>query len=318
MTKGISVIICCFNSGKKIVPTLEHLAAQCLSPNIPWEIIVVDNCSSDDTAALAEETWNRIERKTNPDIIFIREDKPGLSHARKTGIYQARYEFICLCDDDNWLQQDYLSLAYKTLLANNEIGVLGGKGIAVSDMAIPEWFYPIQENFACGEPAKASGDISDKKWIWGAGMMLRNDHMRKLYESGFFHINSDRKGESLSSGGDTEICYWHILTGKKLWYDENLIFHHYITPERLTKTVADQIMKEHELSYNALHPYFPLVYANPYMKYSKLAIFFKAAQSIFQKTDGRFLYILLRPLFDWRLSKQTLQILNAKKKFFAQ
>ncbi|HLO83265.1 MAG TPA: hypothetical protein VK166_20020, partial [Chitinophagaceae bacterium] len=156
-----------------------------------------------------------------------------------------------------------------------------------------------------------------KTWIWGAGMVLRNSYMRRLYQAGFSHINSDRKGESLSSGGDSEICYWHLITGKKLWYNDKLIFHHYISAERLSKEFSERIIKEHELSYNALHPYFPLIYPNPYRNKNKIALFADAVLSILKRKDGRFMFVLLRPWFDSRLNKQTLKIMKSMKYFSA-
>jgi glycosyltransferase involved in cell wall biosynthesis len=317
MAPGISVIICCYNSGNKLIPTLEHLSRQELPEDLPWEIILVDNCCTDDTVLVAKQSWENITHENKPPLEIINERKAGLSNARKSGIYKARYEIVCFCDDDNWLCKGYLKNAYVTMNLNSEIGVLGGKGVGVSDLPLPEWFSPIQENYACGPLSDKIGDISDQKWIWGAGMVLRNSYMRKLYEAGFSHINSDRKGESLSSGGDSEICYWHLLTGKKLWYNEDLVFSHYISSDRLRKEVADQIIKEHDFSFNALHPYFPLVYTNPYKNKNKIAIFVDAIVSILKGQDGRFMFVLLRPMFDSRLNNHTLEIMDAIKKFSA-
>ncbi|HLO82346.1 MAG TPA: glycosyltransferase family A protein, partial [Chitinophagaceae bacterium] len=176
MNPGISVIICCYNSGNKLISTLNHLSRQELPADLPWEIILVDNCCTDDTVSIAKQTWESILSSNKPSLIITEEKKAGLSHARKAGIYKAKHEIICFCDDDNWLQKDYLQIAYDTMNSDQEIGVLGGQGIAISDLPIPEWFYPIQENYACGPLGKQSGDISNKTWIWGAGMVLRNSY----------------------------------------------------------------------------------------------------------------------------------------------
>jgi glycosyltransferase involved in cell wall biosynthesis len=317
MTPGISVVICCYNSGNKIIPTLEYLAKQEIPKSISWELILVDNCCTDDTISLAKQKWEDLPSSQKPPLVVIEEKKPGLSNARKTGIYSSQYDIICFCDDDNWLQKDYLRIAFENMASNENIGILGGQGIPISDHPIPEWFFPIQENYACGPLAGKSGDISEKTWIWGAGMVLRNSYMRKLYEAGFTQINSDRKGESLSSGGDSEICYWHLITGKKLWYNDKLIFHHYITPERLTKEFAERTRLEHEMSYNALHPYFPLVYPNPYRNRNRIALFAAAILSILKGKDGRFIFVLLRPWFNSRLNKRTLEIMESINKFSA-
>ena len=55
----ISVIICCYNSENRIVPTLEHLSRQTLG-QLSCEIILVDNNCSDGTIDLAKKTWDSI------------------------------------------------------------------------------------------------------------------------------------------------------------------------------------------------------------------------------------------------------------------
>ena len=66
-------------------------------------------------------------------------------------------------------------------------------------------------------------------------MVLRRSVYINLIEAGFKHLTLDREGEKLTSGGDNELCYWHILVGYKLWYDERLIFQHFMPSARLSK-----------------------------------------------------------------------------------
>ena len=53
--KGISVIICCYNSAERLPKTLEHIFAQKLSNDTIMEVIVIDNASKDTTTAIAQE-----------------------------------------------------------------------------------------------------------------------------------------------------------------------------------------------------------------------------------------------------------------------
>jgi hypothetical protein len=193
---------------------------------------------------------------------------------------------------------------------NPEIGVLAGQGILKSGMPIPEWFYDYQALYACGKLADKTGDITDNKWAWGAGMVLRTKTLRMLYNAGFAHINDDRKGISLSSGGDTEICYWHILIGKKIWYNENLVFTHFISPERISKNYAEHLNQELDQSYNNLSPYFPLIFNNKYRNTSKALVFIKAVSALIRRKDGTPFFVHLQPLFNFRLPKKTQQILK--------
>ena len=135
---NISVVLCCYNSSIRLPKTLEHLALQNLSPNISCEIIVIDNNSSDNTFELAASEWAKLGAPF--PLQTIRESKPGLSHARNTGVLSAKYQYICFCDDDNWLFPDYIQTAVEIMDADSSIGILAGQGIAVSDVEIPNWF----------------------------------------------------------------------------------------------------------------------------------------------------------------------------------
>src|SRR5882757_8940798 len=104
---GVSVIICCYNSAVRLPQTLKHLAEQNVPENLLPEIILVNNASTDDTVAVATETWNRFGPK-NIEFKIVNEPEPGQMHARKKGAEEARYECIIFCDDDNWLDKNYV------------------------------------------------------------------------------------------------------------------------------------------------------------------------------------------------------------------
>jgi glycosyltransferase involved in cell wall biosynthesis len=59
MKSGVSVIICCYNSEKRIEEVLHHLDKQKDTNHFLWEIILVDNASTDNTAEIARNTWTR-------------------------------------------------------------------------------------------------------------------------------------------------------------------------------------------------------------------------------------------------------------------
>ena len=230
----ISVIICCYNSSTRIKLTLQHLAAQNLD-GLTCEVVVVDNNSTDQTIELSRSTWEEFGEPFPLRVVI--EKEPGLSNARKAGVIAAQGEIIIFCDDDNWLDNNYLTVAYQTMSLNKRIGVLAGQSRAVSDIEIPTWFYTYYGWYACGVLAMESGDVTTRKWVWGAGMVLRRDIMLKMY-SIFSHLTTDRKGTDLSSGGDVEICLWHIISDYKLWYSAELLLCHYMQNSRLNPEVA--------------------------------------------------------------------------------
>jgi glycosyltransferase involved in cell wall biosynthesis len=203
--------------------------------NIGCELIIVNNNCTDDTIQIAEEFWTKSAAAF--PLIVVEEKTPGLSFARKAGVNSAKGELIIFCDDDNWLDDQYVKIAYETMTSNNAIGVLAGQSRAVSDIDIPTWFYTYYGNYACGVLDIHSGDVTSRLWVWGAGMVVRKDFMEFLYKK-YNHTTKDRTKDSMESGGDVEICYWHVLERKLLWYDDQLKLQHFMQRSRLTKEMA--------------------------------------------------------------------------------
>jgi glycosyltransferase involved in cell wall biosynthesis len=249
---NISIIICCYNSANRIEKTLEHIAVQELNDLI-CEVLIVDNNCTDATVAIAQKKWKDCG---NPfDLRIINEKEAGLSHARRAGVMAAKGEIVVFCDDDNWLHSNYCQIAYEIMRNDNTIGVLGGRSSAVADAEFPFWFSTYQVNYAVGVQSLRSGFVDSRGYLWGAGMVLRRQELTKLYECGFKSLLSDRKGENLSSGGDSEICKWFLLIGKRLYYSEELIFKHYIPIDRLTKEYFGALYNGFHLSSNAIFMY---------------------------------------------------------------
>lgn len=231
--KGVSVIVCCHNSSSRLPRTIQHLAQQKTKGKFHWEIILVNNASSDNTENVAREQWGLY----NSPVPFkiIDEDKPGLSNARNAGINEAGFEYLLFCDDDNWLNENYVSLVFEILSQNDQIGVLGGCNLVVSDGEIPFWFSDHEAFYAVGHQGVKSGELLDRNFVFGAGMALRKSVYQELVAEGFRHLLTDRTGTSLVSGGDVELCYIYKIVGYKIWYDKRLILEHYMPANRLTK-----------------------------------------------------------------------------------
>jgi len=235
-----SVVICAYNATARLRRTLEHLVALDYQPEMV-EIILVDNNSNDGTAEFAQNVWAAFETRFSLRIVM--EKNQGLSHARKRGIREAQGEFIVFCDDDNWLDSQYLKIANAVLENNSAIGVIGGQGIPVTDAEqLPNWFYTYADGYATGVQAMNSGDISARGYVWGAGAIVRRYLLLAAVSDGKEWLMSDRTGSVLSSGGDSEMCKWYLLAGYKLWYEERMMFHHFIPKDRLT---LEYLEKQH-------------------------------------------------------------------------
>ena len=228
---GVSIVICCHNSRERLGETLRHLAGQIVPETVPWEVIVVDNGSTDDTAAVAEKTWP----VTTAPLRVVRELKLGLSYARACGMREARYDFISLVDDDNRVGHDWVRLVAEIMTAQPKAGACGGVSVAACEVNPPAWFAGFARSYAVGEVAPAAGDVTwTKGYLWGAGLNIRRHVWQQLHAQGFAPLLSDRRGSNLDSGGDTELCRALRLAGWELYYDPRLQLEHFIPARRLT------------------------------------------------------------------------------------
>ncbi|HCW08962.1 MAG TPA: hypothetical protein DGG95_16525, partial [Cytophagales bacterium] len=160
----ISVIICCYNSEKNIIRTLEHLARQDFSGD--WEVILVDNNCTDGTVALSKSAWS--ELSTDVTLKIVQEKRPGLSFAREQGIANSNSPLLVFCDDDNWLAPDYLTVAVTYMNQNPSVGIAGGFNEAVIECAMPRHEKFSWEWYAVGQQGEKTGDITTSKgYVFG-------------------------------------------------------------------------------------------------------------------------------------------------------
>ncbi|MEO3404314.1 glycosyltransferase [Mucilaginibacter sp. CAU 1740] len=250
---GISVIICTYNGALQLPQTLSHLAAQEVPAEINWEIIIVDNASTDATAEVARSEWQQYDLP-NVGFSILTESRPRKYYALATGVNNAKYEYIVICDDDNWLNAGYINKAYQTINTKPLVAAAGGQGIAVTEKEIPSWFAQYQQIYAVGKPAATSGDVSTKGYLWGAGMVFRKSLYQKVNRDISSLLLGPDKTES-ARAEDVELCMRFILAGYSLYYDEELVFKHHISSDRLTEKYRDKLLNVNDHETRVLNLY---------------------------------------------------------------
>lgn len=251
---GVSVIICCYNSAHILPETLTYLSRQVVPPSLKWELILVDNASSDNTAVVAGQCWETVGRPV--DMRVVSEKTPGLSFARQAGIKAAVYDIILFCDDDNLLNADYIQLGFDAMVADASIALLGGKGQARTAIQAPAWFDRYAYQYAVGAQAATSKDITvERGFVYGAGCFMRVHAYMQLQQTGFQYTLSGRIGKSLLSGEDNELGYAFSLIGYTIHYNERLHFTHVLAANRLTFSYLKKLKKAVAYSSVLLTPY---------------------------------------------------------------
>lgn len=228
---GVSIVVCCHNSAERLPPTLMHLARQQVLSQIPWEVIIIDNASTDDTANVGYQYW---PGNIPAPLKVFQEPTVGLSFARQRGFLEAQYEFISFVDDDNWVAPNWVETVYNILMQHPEAGACGGQTEAVCEVEPPDWFERHKSKYAIGKQAEKSDDVTwSRGYLWGAGLTIRKTAWESMVSQGFQPMLTGRLGNRLSAGDDSEICLALRLAGWKLWYDEQLFLKHYLPANRL-------------------------------------------------------------------------------------
>ena len=284
--KNVSIIVCCYNSALKLPKTLEHLAQQKVSADLSYEVIVVDNASTDNTAEFAISYWATLN--TQVSLRVVREETPGLIYARICGVKAAKNELLIFCDDDNWLCEDYVQNAVDIMNTNSSIGALGGQSELAPDIEVPDWWKEHQGSFAVGKQMSHSGYADERGFLYGAGLVTRKSLAEKVFDLHYPFLLVGRKGDICLSGEDGEYCQRIMLMGLHLYYNEKLFYWHDISSSRLCREYLYQLLKSFEPGKVIIEKY---QYVLLYYKQSlvrKITILIKRVFSyIFAKSSNR-------------------------------
>jgi GT2 family glycosyltransferase len=195
----ISVVVCSYNGSATIGECCEGLS-ELEYPD--FEVIVVDDGSVDDTAAIAESHGFRI----------IRTENRGLSRARNTGMEAATGEIVAYLDDDARPDPQWLTYLATTFVRSNHVAV-GGPNIS-----------PPEDGFVAACVANSPGNpthilISDTEaeHVPGCNMAFRKEDLKAI--GGFdprFRI----------AGDDVDVC-WSIAKRGTLGFSPGaMVWHH--------------------------------------------------------------------------------------------
>lgn len=198
----ISVLIPVWNGARQIHLCLDALAAQTLSRD-RFEVVVVDNGSTDDTADVI---------RRYDFVRLLSEPEPGSYRARNTGLKELRGRYVCLTDADCIPHLDWLEKAYAAIQANPDVGIIAGQvdlfRVSASDSetcAAYESLYNLnQEAYAKG------GHCATANWS------SRVELLRGL--GGF--------DASLKSSGDFEMSSRVVAAGHSLVYHADVVVRH--------------------------------------------------------------------------------------------
>jgi glycosyltransferase involved in cell wall biosynthesis len=226
----LSIIICSYNRASYISDALDSLYTQSSGLKV-FEVFIVDNNSSDNTAEVYEQ-WR--VKNTKGSFTYLTESNQGASFARNTGAAVAKGAWLCFMDDDAVATPDYVKNIIRHIETKPEAVGFGGRIIPKYIPAEPKWmsFYvsSLVGNFDYAPTACA---FAPGKYPLESNMIVKKD----IYDQiGGFNTNLPGVVGTLRIGGEGKELFYKILAiGHTIYYDPSICVQHVVEVKKLTK-----------------------------------------------------------------------------------
>lgn len=229
-----SVVICTFNGAYKLPSLLERLKLQQQTAEFCWELLVIDNNSTDDTAAVVR----RYQQDWVADVPFHYHFEPrqGLAYARRCAIRHATSPLIGFLDDDNLPQSTWVYAAWQFGQQHPQAGAYGSEVKPIYDAPPPPGFRRIAPLLALVERGDRPFIYTHRRGVLpvGAGMVIRRAawlaHVpEQPWLPGVTAQSLKTKGE------DVETLSYIRDGGWEVWHNPAMKIQHHIPPERLQR-----------------------------------------------------------------------------------
>jgi glycosyltransferase involved in cell wall biosynthesis len=236
----VTVALCTHNRLDRLRRTLAALQAL-TGPPQPWELLVVDNASSDGTAEyLANSSWHPLGAPTR----VVREGTLGLSNARNRAISQAAGEYLLFIDDDETPHSKWL-VNHAAAMAEHQPDALGGPiDVQFVDGARPDWLQDELLGFIGKIDHGGEGRwlTAPETPIFGGNFAFKRSVFDRI---GRFDSRLGRLGAANFGGEDIEI-YARLLRERcrVRWVSNALIYHRVEGPKLRRQYFLDLHFKQ--------------------------------------------------------------------------
>lgn len=207
----LSVLICTRNRARSLDATLHRFFEQQFSEDYDYEVIIIDNNSTDETKRVIERYVEK-----HPGIVSYHfEPQCGLTYARNTAIAAARGEIMVFTDDDILVDVNWLNEIHREFATDPGLCMLGGRVLLASEKLqtislqtsdVRQTFvYPDNGGFAMGANMAFRREVFDRVGLFDLRL-----------GSGSFFLGAD----------DTDMFYRALKAGYRLLYAPNVLVYH--------------------------------------------------------------------------------------------
>lgn len=225
----ITVILCTYNRCDSLAAALESVAVSRLPPSVSWEVLVVDNNSTDQTREVVERFASRYLGRFR----YAFEARPGKSHALNSAIHDTNARILAFMDDDVQVEPDWLHMLTR-IFDDPEYAGAGGRILPETEFTPPTWLetsarYALAP-LAMFDLGPVAGRLREPPF--GTNMAFRREVFVRYGD--FRRDLGPRPGSEIRSE-DTEFGMRLLRGGEHLWYEPAAVVRHRIAPSRITR-----------------------------------------------------------------------------------
>lgn len=218
----VSVVVCTYNRAQLLENCLQSLDKQSIDRKT-YEVIVVDNNSTDDTQSVVKKTIRH-----HPNIRLVTERRQGLSFARNRGWKEARGRYVAYIDDDalaepHWIEQIICFISNYPM-----VSVFGGPYSRFSIAPFPDWLPENYYTLNWGNKIKVLN--LKNEWISGSNMVF---HKSILEKYGGFKTDLGMKSNIILYGEETELLFRLKQHGEIVYYVPKILVNHFVAEHKL-------------------------------------------------------------------------------------
>lgn len=244
MPINLTIAICAYNATSRLDRTLRALADQKNISEIQWELLLIDNASTDGTSKLAED----LGKQWKLPMRVVSEPRPGKINAIRTAVAVAAAPILSFLDDDNIVESDWIDQLLIFMREHPEAGIVGPRieAIFLDPSSKPVDF---EERYSHALAVRNLGDVPVQLFPPlhdgppGAGMTGRTALFRTVLIDVACRLSGPKAGR-LTRGEDSEICLIAHRLGWEMWYVPTMRMGHLLPPQRLNQAYLNRLIAE--------------------------------------------------------------------------
>lgn len=236
-----TVAIPTYNGANRLPEVLEKLKAQISTESIRWEILIVDNNSTDNTAQLIhhyQQNWT-----DSYPLRYTLETQQGASFARLTAVREAKGKWVGFLDDDTIPAENWVTAAYQFGENHPKTGAYGSQVHGDYEVEPPPNFEKIASFFAITERGSQPHLYEPKMKMLppSAGLVVLKQAWCESVPSKPFLTG--RSSRSILNSEDLEMILYIQNAGWEIWYNPEMEIYHKIPCQRLERDYLLYLMR---------------------------------------------------------------------------